>query len=34
MDKVLVFETLLNKFETEAMKDYCTDMIQADQILI
>ena len=28
MDKVLVFETLLNKFETEEMKDYCTDMIK------
>lgn len=28
MDKVLVFETLLNKFEIEEMKDYCTDMIK------
>ena len=28
MDKVLVFKTLLNKFETEEMKDYCTDMIK------
>lgn len=28
MDKVKVFEELLNKFETEEMRKYCEDMIQ------
>lgn len=28
MDKVKIFETLLNKFETQEIKEYCTDMIQ------
>ena len=28
MNKVKIFETLLNKFETQEIKEYCTDMIQ------
>lgn len=28
MDKIKVFENLLNKFETEEIKSYCTDMIK------
>lgn len=28
MDKVKVFEGLLNKFETDEIRDYCTDMIK------
>ena len=28
MDKIKVFENLLNKFETEEIKNYCTDMIK------
>jgi hypothetical protein len=28
MDKVKVFETLLNKFETDEMREYCKDMIK------
>lgn len=28
MDKVKVFEELLNKFETDEIRDYCTDMIK------
>ena len=28
MNKIKVFENLLNKFETEEIKNYCTDMIK------
>lgn len=28
MDKVKIFEPLLNQFETEEIRDYCTDMIK------
>lgn len=28
MDKVKVFEGLLNKFETDEIRNYCTDMIK------
>lgn len=28
MDKVKVFEELLNKFETDEIREYCTDMIK------
>ena len=28
MNKIKVFENLLNKFETEEIKSYCTDMIK------
>lgn len=28
MDKVKVFEELLNKFETDEMREYCADMIK------
>lgn len=28
MDKVKVFEGLLNKFETDEIRDYCADMIK------
>ena len=33
MDKIKVFENLLNKFETEEIKSYCTDMIKKSQII-
>lgn len=28
MDKVKIFEGLLNKFETDEIRDYCADMIK------
>ena len=36
MDKVKVFEGLLNKFETDEIRDYCADMIKEipDYIII